>query len=129
MIILTVGKVQTVHKIHVSKIKNRLSHCGSGVNKPNKYPCWFDPDVDSIPGLPPPVPVELPVSKLHELSHSVQAGMEEPVEEDEPDEVVGHLREGGGHVPGSRTPLPAPTCRAAPRRAAHRQLQEALDDA
>lgn len=40
-------------------------------------------------GHPPPVPIELAVSKLHELGHGVQAGVEEPVEEDEPGQGLG----------------------------------------
>ena len=42
----------------------------------------------------PPVPVELAVPKAQHLGHHVEAGVEKPIEEDEPDEVVGNL--GGG---------------------------------
>ena len=63
-------------------------------------------------GHPPPVPVELAVSKLHELGHGVQAGVEEPVEEDEPDEVVGDLWGVGARCQNSPTrPYASPPSR------------------
>ena len=37
----------------------------------------------------PPVPIELSVSKPQELSNKVHAGVEEEVEEEEPEHVVG----------------------------------------
>ncbi len=39
----------------------------------------------------PPVTVEFPISKPQQLSHKVHRGMEKPVEENQPDEMVGHL--------------------------------------
>lgn len=41
----------------------------------------------------PPVPVELAVSKLQELCHSIETGVEKPIEEDEPYQMVGDLWE------------------------------------
>lgn len=40
----------------------------------------------------PPVMVEFPISKPQQLGHKVHRGMEKPVEENQPDEMVGHLQ-------------------------------------
>ena len=52
-----------------------------------------------VPGLPegldalrvPPVLVELAVSKLEELPHQVHGGVEQSVEAEQPEQVVGKL--------------------------------------
>lgn len=40
----------------------------------------------------PPVFVELAVTKPQELSQDIESGMEEAVEEDEPDKMIRHLQ-------------------------------------
>lgn len=72
----------------------------------------------------PPVPVELAVSKLHELRHGVQAGVEKPVEEDKPDEMVGNL---GRQCQVADSPL-LPHTHPTGASDTHRQLQETLND-
>lgn len=45
----------------------------------------------------PPVSVKLSVSKLKKLSHEVHTGVKKPIEEDEPDQMIGYLwRQRGG---------------------------------
>lgn len=52
----------------------------------------------------PPVPVELAVSKLQELCHSIETGVEKPVEEDKPYQMVGDLWETELQVANLQTP-------------------------
>ena len=40
----------------------------------------------------PPITVERAISKAQDFRHDVEAGVEEPIEEQQPDDVVWHLR-------------------------------------
>ena len=71
---------------------------------PNGAPPIYAPPPNGAPPQSPPVPIELPVSEAQHFGHHVEAGVEEPIEEDEPDEVVGDLFfRGGGKSEAKRS--------------------------
>ena len=49
------------------------------------------PELDDVVGVPP-VGVEVPVGKLHDLAHRVQEGVKEEVEPGEPDQMIWKLK-------------------------------------